>query len=362
MAELKLINISKAFGKIKVINDFSLHVKEGEFLTLLGPSGCGKTTLLRIIAGFVYPDQGDIYFDDQRVNDLPPNRRDTAMVFQSYALFPHMTVKGNISFGLKMKKVPRKIINERLEWAVNLVGLSGLEDRLPRELSGGQQQRVALARALVMHPRILLFDEPLSNLDAKLRERMRIEIRELQQRLGITTVYVTHDQAEALVISDRIAIMRQGYLLQVGAPEEIYKRPNSQFVADFIGLANFIKGTVEEVNEKGCLLETPIGNLKVERISGKIEKGSEVIAYIRPEDIILSPNSATENLFKARVSIRTYMGSITDYHLDIGGTRLRAQQSGEGKFKPEEIVNVYLPPEKCGIVALQGESGLCPGC
>ena len=250
MAKVVLQNIHKTFGRVPVINNCSLECRDGEFLTLLGPSGCGKTTLLRTIAGFISPDKGDIYFDDRRVNDVPPNQRDTAMVFQSYALFPHMTVWDNVAFGPRMKRMPRRKIAERVEWALELVGLRGLEDRYPRMLSGGQQQRVALARALVMEPKVLLLDEPLSNLDAKLREKMRLEIKKLQQKLGITTIYVTHDQTEALAISDRIAILNQGSVLQVGRPEEVYRQPNCKFVANFIGLANFIRGKVTAVDER----------------------------------------------------------------------------------------------------------------
>src|SRR5581483_7812265 len=224
-------------GSAIIIDDLTLEVNDGEFLTLLGPSGCGKTTTLRAIAGLVEIDSGEIYFGNRPMRDVPPHKRSTAMVFQSYALFPHMNVRDNIAFGLQMRKVPKKQQHEQVHQVMALVGLEGLAERRPRELSGGQQQRVALARAVVTQPDILLFDEPLSNLDAKLRERLRIEIRELQRRLKITSIYVTHDQAEALVMSDRIAVMNHGRIEQYGDPFSIYRQPLNSFTAEFIGQA-----------------------------------------------------------------------------------------------------------------------------
>ncbi|HEB10171.1 MAG TPA: ABC transporter ATP-binding protein [Spirochaetales bacterium] len=230
MARLKIVNLTKRFDDVVAVDNMNLEVEEGEFITLLGPSGCGKTTTLRSIAGFLPLDEGEIYFNDRLMNNIPPYKRSTAMCFQSYALFPHMTVQDNIRFGLRMQKVPIEEQTKRIDEILNIVGLKGLEHRKPAQLSGGQQQRVALARAVVIRPEILLFDEPLSNLDAKLRERVRVEIRELQKRLKITAVYVTHDQAEALVISDRIVIMNEGRIEQVGDPFSIYRSPISSFV------------------------------------------------------------------------------------------------------------------------------------
>ncbi|MBE9473168.1 MAG: ABC transporter ATP-binding protein, partial [Chloroflexi bacterium] len=243
---LVLDNLVKTFGRrgqVRAVNRLSLEIHQGEFVTLLGPSGCGKTTTLRLIAGFEFPTSGRILLDGEVINDLPPNKRPMAMVFQNYALFPHMSVFDNISYGLKVKRQPPDLIRESVEIVMQLMNLVGLGDRMPHQLSGGQQQRVALARALVMQPRVLLFDEPLSNLDAKLRVQMRVEIRRLQQRLGITTVYVTHDQAEAMSLSDRVVVIRDGQIEQVGTPSEIYQQPASLFVADFIGRANFIEST-----------------------------------------------------------------------------------------------------------------------
>ena len=243
---LSLRGVAKSFGETAAVEDVDLEVAAGEFLTLLGPSGCGKSTLLRIIAGLVEADRGQVRLDGEEIQDLPAHRRRTAMVFQSYALFPHMTVERNTAFGLVMRGLERSRIERRVAETLALVELDGLGGRYPRELSGGQQQRVALARALVTEPRVLLLDEPLSNLDAKLRDRLRIELRALQRRLGLTTVFVTHDQAEAMALSDRIAVMSKGRLIETGTPEEIYSRPQSRFAAEFVGIANLLSGTLSD--------------------------------------------------------------------------------------------------------------------
>ena len=235
----KIYNDPKTGKEFYAVNDVSLTIEPGSFVTLLGPSGCGKTTTLRMIAGFESPDAGEIYLGDEAINALTPNKRDTAMVFQSYALFPHYNVYDNVAYGLKLRKVPKKEMDERIAHILELVELTGMETRMTNQLSGGQQQRVALARAMVVEPSVLLFDEPLSNLDAKLRVSMRTEIRRIQQTLGITAVYVTHDQAEAMAISDQIIIMNKGVIAQIGTPEEVYHHPKNEFVADFIGEVNF---------------------------------------------------------------------------------------------------------------------------
>ena len=235
----------KRYGDFTALNGVSLDIREGEFFTLLGPSGCGKTTLLRMIAGFNSIEGGDFYFGDRRINDVPAHKRDIGMVFQNYAIFPHLTVRDNVAYGLKARKVPAKDIKPRVDEALELVQISHLADRKPNELSGGQQQRVALARAFVIEPSVLLMDEPLSNLDAKLRVQMRSVIKKLQRRLGITTIYVTHDQEEALAISDRIAVMKDGHIMQIGTPNEIYAKPQNPFVAGFIGVSNFLDCDVE---------------------------------------------------------------------------------------------------------------------
>ena len=258
---VKLEHISKIYQDPKTGKDFyavkdtSLVIEPGSFVTLLGPSGCGKTTTLRMIAGFESPDMGEIYLGDEAINELTPNKRDTAMVFQSYALLPHYNVFDNVAYGLKLRKVPKDEIKERVLKILDLVEMSGMESRMINQLSGGQQQRVALARALVIEPSVLLFDEPLSNLDAKLRVSMRTEIRRIQQEVGITAIYVTHDQSEAMSLSDQIIVMNQGVVAQMGTPQEIYYHPVNEFVADFIGEANFLKGTITAHEGESAVLE-----------------------------------------------------------------------------------------------------------
>ena len=255
--------LTKRFGPLEVVSRVGFSIEEGEMFTLLGPSGCGKTTLLRLIAGFYAPDEGEVLFDGRVVTNLPPHERGIGMVFQNYALWPHMTVFQNVAYGLKLRKVPQTEIAERISAVLGKVKLGGLEDRYPGQISGGQQQRVALARALVLNPRILLLDEPLSNLDAKIRIQVRAEIRKLQKELGITTVYVTHDQEEALTLSDRIAVFNQGKVFQIGPPKTLYERPENRFVADFIGINNLIAGTIESVDASPPRLrvKTAIGEI-----------------------------------------------------------------------------------------------------
>jgi putative spermidine/putrescine transport system ATP-binding protein len=245
VADLRLVGLSKNYGDVAAVRDVSLDITPGEFVALLGPSGCGKTTTLRMVAGFVQPSTGQILLGDVDVTRLPPERRDMGMVFQSYALFPHMTVQANIEFGLKCHRLVRAERTQRIDEVLDLVGLAAMADRYPRQLSGGQQQRVALARVMALRPRLLLFDEPLSNLDAKLRLQMRDEIRRLQRQSGVTALFVTHDQEEAMTMADRIVVMSKGHVEQVGTPADVYDRPRTRFVADFIGAANFFEGTVE---------------------------------------------------------------------------------------------------------------------
>ncbi len=331
MATLKLAHLVKKYGATVIIDDLDLEVRDGEFLTLLGPSGCGKTTTLRAIAGLIEIDSGDIYFGNRRMNDVPPHKRSTAMVFQSYALFPHMTVRKNIAFGLALRQVPPKEQQMRVDEVMALVGLSGLGERKPRELSGGQQQRVALARAVVTQPDILLFDEPLSNLDAKLRERLRIEIRELQRRLKITSIYVTHDQAEALVMSDRIAVMNQGRIEQLGDPYSIYRHPLSRFSAEFIGQANIVAAQVVQVGAAEALFETPIGRLIVNQ---RVNHGStEVMLAWRPEDM-LPGDSTARNRLSGQVTRSIFMGNLTDLQVVVNGVTLRVQTPGLARWEP----------------------------
>ncbi|MBW1971655.1 MAG: ABC transporter ATP-binding protein [Deltaproteobacteria bacterium] len=353
MGKIILKNIFKRYGNNVVCNIDYLEIKDGEFLTLLGPSGCGKTTTLRIIAGLTKEDEGEIFIDDKKVNDLSPENRNTAMVFQSYALFPHMTVAENIAFGLKMRKIDNEEIKKKVESVLNIVGLEGFEDRYPKQLSGGQQQRVALARAIVCNPDLLLFDEPLSNLDAKLREKMRFELKKLQQELGITSIYVTHDQAEALVISDRIAVMNKGKIIQIGSPDSIYTWPKSEFVADFIGLATFIDGEVISLIEKdsSLLVKTHDGlNIKCR---GDAQKGEKVRILIRPENIEIDRVNhwKDSNVFTGKIIEKAYLGGYVDYHIEVGEWVLRTQESPRVEYKIGEKIFCWLDPENCIAIA-----------
>src|ERR1700687_2248537 len=276
--------VVKRFGAVTAVDAVDLTAADGELFTLLGPSGCGKTTLLRLLAGFYQPDGGTIRFGDRVVNGLAPYERRIGMVFQNYALWPHMTVAENIGYGLRLRRLPREEVAQRLQEGLRKVNLTGFEARYPGQLSGGQQQRVALARALVLNPDILLLDEPLSNLDAKIRVQVRAEIRKLQQELGITTIYVTHDQEEALSLSDRVAVMKDGRVLQVGAPKELYERPRTRFVADFVGTNNLVPGRVSERARGELGVDTAIGRLRAVP-SGPI--GDRCVLAIRPENVAI---------------------------------------------------------------------------
>jgi len=282
MAEIDVRGVSMRYKDTTAVDDLSLHIKDREFVALLGPSGCGKTTTLRMLAGFIRPDSGQILIDGKDVTDVPPERRPTAMVFQSYALWPHMTVADNIAFGLRLRRLPKTEVEDRTGRMLEVVGLPGVMKRYPSQLSGGQQQRVALARALVLGPKILLLDEPLSNLDAKLRVRMRDEIRRIQQELQITTVYVTHDQEEALTMADRIAVMNKGILQQVGDALDIYDRPATAFVADFIGSSNLLSGTLRL---GGASAFAQVGEARVPVEADGLPDGAAVTVSARPEDM-----------------------------------------------------------------------------
>jgi iron(III) transport system ATP-binding protein len=316
-AELILEGLTKIFrgrGKpVVAVDHVDLEVGKGELLTLLGPSGCGKTTTLRMVGGFEIPTEGEIYLGGQRVTHLPPQRRPTATVFQSYGLFPHMTVFENVAFGLKVRRVPRAEIRRRIQEVLQLVGLAGLEDRPPGKLSGGQQQRVALARVLVIRPQVLLFDEPLSNLDAKLRVETREHIRRIQKELGITSLYVTHDQAEAMAISDRIVVMNQGRIQQVGTPQEIYLRPANAFVADFIGRANFL--TAKVVGKTATETEVELTSGLKLRIPYPFDfsLGATVKVVVRPEAVDLLPPSEGELV--GTVVLAQLTGSLAHYRI-----------------------------------------------
>jgi len=312
--------VTKRFGALAAASDVTLAIDEGELFTLLGPSGCGKTTLLRLIAGFYTPDEGEVRFDDQRVNEVPPHDRGSGMVFQNYALWPHMTVFDNVAYGLKLRKLAPAEIAQRVHAVLEKVKLAGLDKRYPGQLSGGQQQRVALARALVLNPKILLLDEPLSNLDAKIRIQVRAEIRKLQKELGITTIYVTHDQEEALTLSDRIAVFDKGKLLEVGPPKQLYEYPRTRFVADFIGINNLIEGTVTAVDggRKRLRAKTTIGEWSA-FFTQAPPTGSRCVLCIRPENIDLD-GAATEelNVASGRITFAAYLGNTLRYDVDLG--------------------------------------------
>ncbi len=326
---------------VMAVNNVNLKVEEGELVTLLGPSGCGKTTLLRMIAGFEDPTSGDIYFGSKRMNDIGPNKRNTTLVFQSYAIFPHLNVYENIAFGLRLKKMGEKEISRKMDLALELVGLKGLENRQPSQLSGGQQQRVALARAIIMEPELLLFDEPLSNLDAKLREQMRIEIRALQKRLGITSIYVTHDQSEAMSISDRVVVMNHGRIEQIGTPRDLYAKPRNSFVAAFIGKANFLEG---KVSGKGQV-EVGGKTFYVGKELDRFNPGDPVKLVVRPEAVQLRDGSNDEDaLFPGEISRTTFLGNIVEYEVKLKGfpdLTIHKTNPVTGKiFEPKDKVGI----------------------
>ena len=319
---VRLDHISKIYKNPKTgqdfyaVHDVELEIEPGSFVTLLGPSGCGKTTTLRMIAGFESPDEGEIFLGGEPINALTPNKRDTAMVFQSYALFPHYNVFDNVAYGLKLRKVPKNEIKERVTNILKLVELSDMEQRMTNQLSGGQQQRVALARALVVEPGVLLFDEPLSNLDAKLRVQMRTEIRRIQQTLGITAIYVTHDQSEAMAISDNIILMKGGVIAQMGSPTEIYYHPNSEFVADFIGECNFLPCTIKEREGKDLAVDV-YGHPVLVRSEEDHTGSGEVV--LRPEAIEIND----EGMLPCKVELSCFMGSYQNYHVRVGDTLVK---------------------------------------
>jgi ABC-type Fe3+/spermidine/putrescine transport system ATPase subunit len=319
---IHLRNLVKRFGTLEAVSRVSLEIQDGELFTLLGPSGCGKTTLLRLVAGFHKADEGEIFFGDKPVAPIPPYERNIGMVFQNYALWPHMTIFENIAYGLKLRKMSREEISAKVGRALKLVNLSGLEKRYPGQLSGGQQQRVALARALVLNPDVLLLDEPLSNLDAKIRVQVRAEIRKLQKDLGITTIYVTHDQEEALTLSDRIAVLDHGRLQQVGRPRDLYAHPQNPFVADFIGINNLVPGEVKEPSPaagRRMKVQTDFGAL-VCSSGHKFKTGERCMISIRPETAaVLAKEEAGEgfNLLAGTVSFSSYIGNMIRYDVDI---------------------------------------------
>ncbi|MDF1538692.1 MAG: ABC transporter ATP-binding protein [Candidatus Thorarchaeota archaeon] len=365
MVEIRLENLRKTFGEIVATDEVNMTLKEGELSTLLGPSGCGKTTLLRLIAGFYIPDSGRIFFDDKEVTMIPPYKRNTGMCFQNYALWPHMSVHDNIGYGLKLKRVQgmkytKAAIKKHVEEALDLVRLEGLGHRHIHQLSGGQQQRVALARALVVEPDVLLLDEPLSNLDAKLRIEMREEIIRIQKELSITTVYVTHDQHEALSISDRVAVMDLGYVQQFDTPKAIYSDPQTVFVADFIGQCTFIDGVIASI-DNGITVKIPNNQV----ISGKttiegypFEVGETVKCAIRPEDLELARSGSDDNEITGTVTRTIYVGNALEVYFSVGEIDAEAMLEPDSNLVIGDSINLFVPRTDVMILPIGGVDAL----
>ena len=353
---VSLQGVTKSFGKgtsrVMAVNDFTYDFPPGKLVTLLGPSGCGKTTVLRCIAGFYGLERGDIFIGGQRINHLPPYERPTGTVFQHYALFPHMTVFENVAYGLRIKKLPQKVIREKVAQGLALLQLSGMEARSPNQLSGGQQQRVAIARVLVNEPKVLLFDEPLSNLDAKLRVSLRGEIRALQERLGITTLYVTHDQEEAMSISHSIVIMNSGKIEQSGTPWEVYRQPQTSFVAEFIGTTNFLKGEVLEVTDHSIRVSLQGSTIAVSK-TGVFHPGDKVLIVLRPEMIRFAEEGGIGTL-PGKIQEVSFLGSMARYVIEMEtGERIQVDEHNPKEFRPKDSP-VYLLVDE-GALHLQKE-------
>jgi ABC-type Fe3+/spermidine/putrescine transport system ATPase subunit len=350
---LELAHVTKRFGDTAAVDDVSFAVPRGAFATLLGPSGCGKTTTLRMIAGFYDPDSGDIRLGDRRINDLPAHRRGTAMVFQDYALFPHMTVRDNVAYGLRLARRSREDIARKVDETLAFVGLRGMDARWPSQLSGGQQQRVAVARALVIEPEVLLLDEPLSNLDAKLREQLRAELRTLQRRIGMTFVYVTHDQSEALSLSDWIAVMKDGRVEQAGTPWEIYYHPRTAFLADFVGAVNLVPATVRAADGSRASVRLGARELAVPVPSGvSLSAGQEVRLCIRPETVAFAGNGAGESTVAGTVVRRAFLGDRMRYWVNVDGREWIVDLADPGAGASiEGAVSLALRPERVHLIA-----------
>lgn len=352
MSEIELCNISKSFGGIVGVNSMTLTIARGEFVSFLGPSGCGKTTTLNMVAGFFDPDDGEIIIGGETMRGRPPHLRNLGMVFQNFALFPHMTVFDNVAFGLQMRSLPRGDIAARVRETLAMVRLAEYEDRYPKQLSGGQMQRVALARAVVVRPVALLLDEPFSSLDASLREQLRAEVREIQRQLGITTIFVTHDQGEALEMSDRIVVMNQGRVEQIGSPSEIYEQSENSFVAGFIGRTNILRGTV-------AAGEGPLATVKCGSIDVRVprvmlgNRCGEVALTVRPEKIVVAPSSQLANRFGATVTRRAYLGSLTQCVVMAGTVELLLQRQNAGATRdlaPGQSIEIGWDPFDCRII------------
>ena len=365
MVEIRLENLRKTFGEIVATDEVNMVLQESELSTLLGPSGCGKTTLLRLIAGFYVPDHGRIYFDDRDVTDLPPHKRNTGMCFQNYALWPHMTVHDNVAYGMKLKRVQgmkytKAAIQKRVKNALDLVRLGELGHRHIHQLSGGQQQRVALARALVIEPDVLLLDEPLSNLDAKLRIDMREEIIRIQKEMSITTVYVTHDQHEALSISDRVAVMDKGYVQQFANPREIYSDPQTVFVADFIGQCTFIDGKIKSIGD-GIRVEIPndqeiTGHTTIDGYPFYV--GEDVKVAVRPEDLNLESTGSTDNKITGVVTRTIFIGNALEVYFNVGNIAAEALLEPDANIQEGDTIHLFAPSAEVMILPVGGVEAL----
>lgn len=358
MTEIQIDHAKKVFGETVVIPDLSMSIPDGALFTLLGPSGCGKTTLLRMIAGFNTIEGGDFYFDNTRINDIPPSKRNIGMVFQDYAIFPHLTVRDNVEFGLKQRKLSKEEITETAEKYLKLIQMEEFMDRKPDQLSGGQQQRVALARALAINPEVLLMDEPLSNLDAKLRIDMREAIRSIQKDIGITTIYVTHDQEEAMAISDLIAVMRAGTIQQVGTPKELYHRPANEFVATFIGRTNILDGKLTH-NSDGIAQIQLTNNFVIETPKLNHVEDQDVRISIRPEDFIRK--ELPEKTFPAEIKTNIYLGLNTEYMVDIGNNQtvqVTEISSFEEDLNEGEKIHLAINTNKINVYNADGSINL----
>ena len=348
MVAVRLEQVTKRFDGVTAADAVSLDIPEGELFFLLGPSGCGKTTLLRTIAGFEAPDSGKVYFDGRDVTDVPPHKRNTGMVFQNYALWPHMTVFENVSYGLKVRRLDRRAVSHGTDEALEMVRMSRERARFPNQLSGGQQQRVALARALVIKPGCLLLDEPLSNLDAKLRLEMRAEIKRIHSETAVTTIYVTHDQKEALSMAERLAVLLDGRVVQVGGPDEVYRRPANDFVAAFVGETNLIAGTIRDVRAGAALVETSVGGVRgvIAAFRGA-RPGGRCLVSVRPEDIVVSEAPASENSIEGRVVSYTFLGEVGQYVFAAGAQELKVLVAApSGAFSGRERLYLTFPQEK----------------
>ncbi len=363
---IKVNKIIKKFGDNTIIPNMSVEIKNGEFFTLLGPSGCGKTTLLRMIAGFNSIEGGEIYFGEKCINEIPAYKRNIGMVFQSYAIFPHMNVRENVEYGLKLRNIKKEELREKVDKILDVVKITEYQDRLPERLSGGQQQRVALARAIVIHPSVLLMDEPLSNLDAKLRIEMRSAIRDIQKKVGITTVYVTHDQEEALAVSDRIAIINKGVIQQIGTPQDIYTRPYNKFVSTFIGFSNLFKGFIHFVNNEKYVVFKSGYKIKMDNLKDEVENGQEIIISVRPEEF-----SIDESGIEFKIKTSTFFGKYNNYEIE-GEKEEKIDESISFEFSQDighsnKIYDIgekiYLKPnsKKINIFTRDGERSLIEG-